>query len=87
MTTIQALQQILRCHIVIIRNTTHAVNSFVTNRSWLALCLVVVVCILVSAVNIMQARAERDESLKKQMKLQQQVEQLSCVVEAERRTR
>lgn len=87
MTTFQALQQILRCHVVIIRNTANAVNSFVTNRSWLAISSVALVCILVSVVNIMQARAERDAAMKKQFKLQQQIEQLTLAVEVERSAR
>lgn len=87
MTTTQALRQLIRCHLTIAINTWHAVNYFVTRRSWLALATVVVASIAVSAVNIMQARAERDTARKAQAKLQQQVEQLSCAVEAERGAR
>lgn len=84
MTTTQALRQLIRCHITIAINTWRAVDYFVTRRSWIALVSVVVASVAVSAVNIMQARAERDTARKAQAKLQEQIEQLSCAVEAER---
>lgn len=59
-------------------------NSFVHQLPWLCMGAVVVVSVTVSFVCISNARAERDNSLKKQVELQNQVEQLSCVVESER---
>ncbi len=60
------------------------VNSFVHQLPWLCMGAVMVVSVTASFVCISNARAERDKSLKKQVELQNQVEQLSCVVEAER---
>ena len=84
MTTPQALRQLARCHATIAVNTWYGVNRFVTGKPWLALALVALVSMAVSAANIMSARAERDSSLRKQAQLQQQVEQLQIAAGAER---
>lgn len=60
------------------------INCFVHKFPWLCMGAVMVVSVTASFVCISNARAERDKSLKKQVELQNQVEQLSCVVEAER---
>lgn len=67
-----------------IKGVCREVNSFVHQLPWLCMGAVVVVSVTVSFVCISDARAERDNSLKKQVELQNQVEQLSCVVESER---
>ena len=85
--TIDAFRQIIRCHIAIVLNTWRSINFLVTKRSWLTISAVILIAITISAVNIMQARAERDAAVKKQVELQNQVEQLSCVVESERRAK
>lgn len=87
MTTIQALGQIAVCLSVIARNTARAVNDFVTHRPWIAMTLTALIAFAVAAACIMQARADRDAALKAQFKLQQQVDQLSCAVQAERSAR
>lgn len=68
------------CHATIAVNTWNGINYLVTRRSWITLGTVLVTCITVSAVCIMSARAERDTAQKKQAELQEQVEQLSCMV-------
>lgn len=70
-----------------VKGVFREVNSFVHQLPWLCIGAVVVVSVTVSFVCISDARAERDNSLKKQVELQNQVEQLSCVVESERRTK
>lgn len=60
------------------------VNEFVHRLPWLCIGAVIVVSFIFSFVCISDARAERDKSCKRQMELQTQVEQLSCVVESER---
>ena len=67
-----------------VKGVCREVNSFVHQQPWLCMGVVVVVSVTVSFVCISNARAERDNSLKKQVELQNQVEQLSCVVESER---
>lgn len=83
MTTRQALRQLVRCHATIAVNTWNGINYLVTRRSWITLGIVCVTCVAVSAVCIMSARAERDTAQKKQAELQEQVEQLSCLVSKE----
>ena len=82
MKTTEAIRQILRCHVIIVSNIAHNINYFVTQRSWFAVITVVLISSTISIANIMSARAERDSAQKKQAQLQEQVEQLSCVVGA-----
>ena len=63
------------------------INCFVHKFPWLCIGAVVVVSITVSFVCISDARTERDVAFKKQLKQQQQIDQLSCAVEAERSAR
>lgn len=63
------------------------INCFVHNFPWLCIGAVAMLSVVVSFICISDARCERDNSLKKQAQLQQQVEQLSCVVESERSTK
>lgn len=60
------------------------VNEFVHRLPWVCLGAMLIIATLVSYVCIAKARAERDKLCKRQMELQTQVEQLSCVVESER---
>ena len=60
------------------------VNEFVHRLPWVCLGAMLIIATLVSYVCIADARAERDQSCKKQMELQTKVEQLSCVIESER---
>ena len=70
-----------------VKGVCREVNSFVHQLPWLCMGAVMVVSVTASFVCISNARAERDKSLKKQLKQQQQIEQLSCAVEAERSAR
>lgn len=87
MKTIEAIRQIIRCHIIIVTNIAHGINNFVTQRSWFAVVVVILFCTTIYIANVMSARAERDSALKKQAQLQQQVEQLSCAIEARKEAR
>lgn len=83
-TTKEAGVYALRYGWVFAKGVCREVNSFVHQLPWLCMGAVMVVSVTASFVCISNARAERDKSLKKQVELQNQVEQLSCVVEAER---
>lgn len=63
------------------------INEFAHRLPWVCMGAVLIVATAVSYVCIAEARAERDKASKKQMELQQQVEQLTCAVEAERSAR
>lgn len=60
------------------------VNEFVHRLPWVCIGAVLIVATAVSYVSIAEARAERDKARKKQMELQERVEQLTLAVEAER---
>lgn len=87
MKTTEAIWQILRCCAIIVSNIGHGINNFVTRRSWFAIVIVILFCTVMSVVNIMSARAERDSALKKQYQLQQQIEQLTYTLEARKEVR
>lgn len=70
-----------------VKGVCREVNSFAHQLPWLCIGAVVVVSITVSFVCISDARTERDVAFKKQLRQQQQIEQLSCAVEAERSAR
>ena len=63
------------------------INEFAHRLPWVCMGAVLIVATAVSYVCIAEARAERDKASKKQMELQQQVEQLTCAVVAERSAR
>lgn len=68
-----------------IKGIGREIDRFVHHLPWLCIGAVIVVSVTFSFVCISDARAERDLSCKKQMELQTKVEQLSCIVESERR--
>ena len=70
-----------------VKGVCREVNEFVHRKPWVGIGTVLIVATSVSYVCIAEARAERDKANKAQMKLQQQVEQLSCAIEAERSAR
>ena len=86
LTTPQALRLLLRCLAAIVRNALRAVHRFVTRRPYAAITLVILVSFAASATCVMKARAERDSANHAMVKLQQQVESLSCAVEAGKET-
>lgn len=67
-----------------VKGVCRDIDSFVHKLPWLCIGTVVTISIIASYINISNARIDRDSSLKKQAQLQQQVEQLSSVVEVER---
>lgn len=87
LTTPQALRLLMRCHAAIVANILHAIHRFVTRRPYAAITLVILASVAVSASSIMKARAERDSANHAMVKLQQQVESLSCAVEAGKEAR
>ena len=82
MKTTEAIRQIICCNIIIVSNIAHSINRFVTQHSWLAVSIIIFFSAIISVANIVSARTERDNACKKQYQLQQQVEQLSCALEA-----
>lgn len=82
MKTSEAIIQILHCHVIIVRNAAKAVNTAVRRFPWLCMAAVVMASVAVSAANMMQARAERDRAAKQVVLLRQQVNNLSCALEA-----
>lgn len=82
MKTSEAIVEIGRCVAVIVHNMCRSVNAVVKNRPWLCMAAVVMASVAVSAANMMQARAERDRAAKQVVLLRQQVNNLSCALEA-----
>lgn len=68
-------------------NAGGGIDRMVRRWPWQVLCVVVVASVTVSAVNIMDARSERDAASRQAVHLQQQVESLSCAVEAGKEAR
>lgn len=66
---------------IIVKAVAGIFNASVHRHPYPYLLVVVILSAVFSAVCIISARAERDAALKKQYHLQQQVEQLSNVVE------
>ena len=53
-------------------------------QPWVCVAVVLIVAVVTGSMLVAEARMERDHASKEMIKLQQQVEQLSCAVEAER---
>lgn len=70
-----------------VKGVCREVNGFVHRLPWVCIGAVLIVATSVSYVCIAEARAERDKASKKQMELQERVEQLTCAIEAERSAR
>lgn len=60
------------------------INSFVHKMPWMCLFMVAISSMIASFVCVSEARKERDMACKKQVMLQEQVEQLSCFVEVQK---
>lgn len=87
MKTSEALMEIGHGVAVIGHNAWKGVDGMVRRWPWLVMGLVTMTSVAVSAVNIMEARAERDSACKKAAHLQEQVESLTCAVEAGKEAR
>lgn len=64
------------------RGVCKDINTFAHQLPWVCVGLVAVVAVVISIVCVADARLERDRANKAMLKLQQQVETLSCMVEA-----
>lgn len=60
------------------------INSFVYRLPWICVAVVSIVAATIGFILVADARMERDHANKEMVKLQQQVEELSFTVEAER---
>lgn len=58
------------------------VNTFAHRLPWVCVAVVLIASVAVGSVLVAEARMERDHASKEMFKLQQQVEQLSCIVES-----
>lgn len=81
-TTKEAAVYAARYSYVFYRNIWRGINKFAHNYPWACIGIVVAVAVVINMVKLSDARAERDSAQKKQAQLQEQVEQLSCVVGA-----
>lgn len=81
-TTRQALHLIAKGHAAILVNILRLVHRFVMHYPYAVIIAILFVSIITSAYKIMQARAERDNANRRIVHLQQQVETLSCALEA-----
>lgn len=86
-TTKEAAVYTVRYAYVFFRNIWRGTNNFAHRLPWVLVGSVVLVSAMVSMAYISSARAERDNACKRQYQLQQQVEQLSCVIEARKEVR
>lgn len=66
------------------KGVSRDINSFAHKQPWVCVAVVLVVAVITGSMLVAEARMERDHASKEMVKLQQQVEQLSCAVEAER---
>lgn len=82
MKTSEAILEIGHCVAVIMHNMCRSVNAVVKTSPWFCMAAVVTASVAVSAVKMMQARAERDRACKQVVLLRQQVNNLSCALEA-----
>lgn len=81
-TTKEAAVYAVRYAYVFFRNIWRSTNNFVHRLPWVCIGIVILASTLVCLHYVSSARAERDNAYKKQYQLQQQVEQLSCALEA-----
>lgn len=86
-TTKEAGMYALKYGWAFVKGACRDINSFAHKMPWLCIGAAVTISIFISFICISHARIDRDYSLKKQSQLQQQVEQLSCALEAERSKR
>lgn len=86
-TTKEAAVYTVRYAYVFFRNIWRGTNSFAHRLPWVLVGLVTLVSAMISLAYVSSARAERDNACKKQYQLQQQVEQLSCALDARKEAR
>lgn len=83
-TTMEAGKYAVRYGWAFIKGVCREVNEFVHRLPWLCIGAVMIVATTVSYVCIASARAERDNALQQQITLQEQVEKLSLIIDAQK---
>lgn len=86
-TTKEAGIYFVRYGLAFARGVCRDINKAVHQAPWLFICAIMIIAFVACFLFISSARAERDAALKAQYRLQQQVDQLSCAVQAERSAR
>lgn len=81
-TTMEAGKYAVKYGWAFARGVCKDINTFAHKLPWVCVGLVAVVVVVISIVCVADARLERDRANKAMLKLQQQVETLSCMVEA-----
>ena len=71
--TWEAFKYILKLHVIIIRNVCRWVDKLVCSHPWVCVLLTIAISVIVSYVQIGNARAERDLYNKKNVKLTEKV--------------
>lgn len=66
------------------RGACRDINRFAHRLPWVLVGIILAASLLASFVCISEARKERDIACRKQLLLQEQVEQMSCVIEAQK---
>ena len=69
------------------KGVSRDINSFAHKQPWVCVAVVLIVAVVTGFILVNDARMERDHANKEMVKLQQQVERLSCVAEEERSIR
>lgn len=64
------------------KGVSRDINSFAHRLPWVCVAVVLIASVVVGSVLVAEARMERDHASREIFKLQQQVEQLSCIVES-----
>lgn len=72
-TTWEACKYILKLRVIIVRNVCRWVNKLVCSHPWICILLTIAISVIVSYVQIGNARAERDFYNKKNVKLTEKV--------------
>lgn len=81
-TTKEAAVYAVRYAYVFFRNIWRSTNNFAHKLPWVLVGATIITSTLVCLFYVSSARTDRDNACKKQFQLQQQVEQLSCALEA-----
>ena len=83
-TTMEAGAYAMKYGWAFVKGVCRDVNGFAHKLPWVCVAVVLIVAVITGSMLVAEARMERDHASKEMVKLQQQVEQLSCAVEAER---
>lgn len=81
-TTREALFYSIKYSVAFWRSLWRDTNAFAHRLPWLCILLALTVSSLTGFILVGSARAERDAAAKRMAKMQEQIEQLSCALEA-----